>query len=65
MIEVLITSFPSLYFTNEESAMKEAAKIGVDVCSIIFVDGNKTHFMGWGLYDEKLLGTKDFINVNF
>ena len=69
MIEVITTSFPSLYFTNEESARNEASKLGVEVCKIIFVDTwnnqKESHFMGYGLYDGKLLGTKDFINVHF
>ena len=61
--------FPSLFWTDRDEAFKEAKRHGVEVCEIIYVqewNGEiETNRLGWGLYDEKLLGTKDFINVHF
>lgn len=61
--------FPSLFWTDRDEAFKEAKRLGVEVCEIIYVqewNGEiETNRLGWGLYDEKLLGTKDFINVHF
>lgn len=63
------SKFPSLFFTDRDEAFKEAKRLGVEVCEILFQqewNGEiETHKLGWGLFNGKLLGTKDFNNVHF
>lgn len=72
MIEVTTRKFPSYFFTKKEEALKKAKEHGVEVCKIIFEDRtfhntngwvSEQYTMGYGLYDGKLLETKDFITI--
>ena len=70
VLTVITTKYPSLIFNNRESAEKEAEKIGKDICFIEYHDTSdgSVYNLGYGLYDceeERILGTKDFINVHF
>lgn len=65
MKTVKVTTYPTIIYTDEKTAQEEADKHQVNVCRIIYVDTfDKTEkFIGYGLYDEKLLQSEDFISV--
>ena len=61
--------FPSLFWTDRDEAFRTAKKLGVEVCEIIvqqeWNNEIETNRIGYGLYNGRLLGTKDFNNVHF
>ena len=67
MKTIKVNHYPSLIYTDENIAKEEANKHKVTVCRIIYVEnwnGETTEkFIGYGLYDEKLLESRDFISV--
>lgn len=67
MKTVKTNKYPSLIYSNEKAAQEDADKFNVNICKIIHVSEwngeTQETCIGYGLYDGKLLSTKDFTYV--
>ena len=67
MKQVIVKKYPSSYYSDYNTALVDAERHGVNVCIIILEhewNGEVSQdVIGYGLYDNRLLETSDFIHI--